>query len=365
MPGESARRSALHIIAPGICGPLADTAPLASSPVVARWIKTLSRAHHSTSLGDTHALLAALSGRQFNDDFPSAALTLLANDLYDPGRFYMHADPVHLQADIDSALLTPGADLDISEAEASALCQTLNQHFDQDGLTFLALKNDTWFVSSKEQIKLDTTPLVDATGRNINYLLPDGEDAVRWKQILTEAQMLLHTHELNVSRENSGRASINSLWFHGSGQLPEQCLEQWPEQRPAQPCDPEYAGIKNICSNHDVLKGFASHIKCDYSNIPDSVNVYTDYLLSCEAAVNNVLHLPMLEQLTNYTDVEPWLDQLEDVLQNWIYPLLNFASKNNIKVTLYPCTEKQYRFSKSDVLKFWRNDPLEKHVQRY
>ncbi len=349
--------SALHIIAPGICGPLADTSPLASSPVIARWIKILSRAHHSTALGNTHALLAALSGREFNNDFPSAAFALLANDLYDPARFYMHADPVHLQADIDSALLAPGADLTISEAEASALCQTLNQHFDQDGLTFLSLKNDTWFVSSREEIKLDTTSLVDAAGRNINYLLPAGEDAVRWKQILTEAQMLLHTHELNVSRENTGQASINSLWFHGSGQLP----EQWP----VQPCEPENAGINNLCSDHDVLKGLASHIKCDYLNVPDSVNVYTDYLLSCEAGANNVLHLTMLEQLTNYTDVEPWLDQLEDVLQNWIYPLLNFANKNNIKVTLYPCTKKRYQFSKSDVLKFWRKDPLEKHVQRY
>jgi len=353
MPDKSARRSELHIIAPGICGPLADTAPLASNPLIERWIKTLSKAHHSACPENTTALLESLAGLSFKHDFPSAAFNLLAKDLYDPEKFYMHADPVHLQADIDSALLTPGADLNISEAEAEAFCQSLNQHFAEDDLTFLMLNNNRWFVSSREKIKLETTSLLDATGRNINYLLPAGEDAIRWKQLLTEAQMLLHAHELNESRENTGLASINSLWFHGSGQLVDQ---QGGDNN---------AAINNLCSNDDLLKGFSRFIKCEHMELPDSVNAYTDYLLSCDAGVNNVLHLDTLQALTNYTDVQPWLAQLETVLHNWIYPLLNFANKNNIKVTLYPGTEKQYRFAKSDVLKFWRKDPLEKHVKRY
>ena len=300
-----------------------------------------------------YAHLSALAELTLNNDFPSAAFTLLANDLYEADRFYMHADPVHLQADIDSALLTPAAELNISEAEASAFCQALNKHFAEDGLTFLLLENNSWFVSSEHAITLNTTPLADATGRNINYLLPDGEDAVRWKQILTEAQMLLHMHELNEARENTGRASINSLWFHGSGQLP------------AAQTGGEHAAINNICSDDDVLKGFARFMKSDHMPLPDSVDAYVDFLLSCDAGEKNVLHLSSLEQLISYTDVRPWLEQLEAILHNWLYPLLNAANKNNIKVMLYPCTEKQYRFSKSDVLKFWRKDPLEKHVKRY
>jgi hypothetical protein len=342
-------KSELHIIAPGICGPLADTSPLASSPVIDRWVKTLSKARSLPSSYNTNELVTSLFDSEFKKGFPSAAFTLLANGLYDPSRFYMHADPVHLQADIDSALLTPGVALNISDVESSVFCQTLNQYFNQDGLTFLVLNNNAWFVSSSDEIKLSTTSLLDATGRNINYLLPSGEDAVRWQQILTEAQMLLHAHEQNVARENAGQASINSLWFHGSAEL----------------TITENSSVGSLCSDRDTLKGFAGHIKCDYLNVPDSVNVYTDYLLSCEAGTRNVLHLADLEYLTNYTDVTPWLDQLEDVLDNWIYPLLTFASKNNIKVTLYPCAGKQYHFSKSDALKFWRKDSLEKHVKRY
>lgn len=339
----------LHLLVPGICGPLAETQSLKSSPVVDRWIKTLSKSTCLPSAVTTEDVIAEIFNVKIRGDFPSAALTLLANGIYDASMFYMHADPVHLQADMDHAVLTSSADLDIKEGELSVLCETLNQHFEQDGLHFFAMNNEQCFVSSKEKINMKTTPLVDATGRNINFLLPEGEDSARWKQVLTEAQMLMHSHELNITRENTGLLSINSLWFHGSGGLP------------------EIRGVKsgNISSKNDMFKGLANHIKCDYLNVPDTVNEYTGYLLSCDNASAGVLHLAELEHLVNYTDVSLWLAKLEELLDGWIYPLLKITNKNNINVILYPCNGKQYQFSRYDSLKFWRKDGLEKHVNSY
>ena len=352
--------SELHIIVPGICGPLADTQFLKSSDDIQQWIKTLSKAHClSTSglspqvlppLANTADVVASIFDLKIESDFPSAALSLLANNKYDPALFYMHADPVHLRAEMDQAVLTSSADLDITESESSVLCEMLNQHFSQDGLRFLSINKDQWFVSSDTKIEMQTTSLLDATGRNINFILPAGKDAVRWKQVLTEAQMLMHTHELNSSRENTGLLTINSLWFHGSGGL---------------------AGIKTkdkdikLCSDHAMLKGLASHLVCHYQAVPDSADGYADYLLSCAHGSVNVLHLTELEHLVNYTDVRPWLNKLTEVLGSWIYPLINIANKNNIKVTLYPCNDKKYQFSKYDILKFWRQVKLEKHVNSY
>jgi hypothetical protein len=343
--------SELHIVVPGICGPLAETQSLNSSHVIDRLVKLLSKSHCLPSQGNTNDVIASIFKFKFKfeSNFPSATLTLMANDMYDPVMFYMHADPVHLQADMDQAVLTSSADLNITDSESAALCEMLNQHFNQDGLSFLSLNKNQWFVSSNNKITMKTTTLVDTIGRNINFILPDGEDAVRWNQILTEAQMLMHSHELNVSRENSGLMSINSLWFHGSGELTDLTNDK----------------ITNVCSNHDMLKGLASFIKCDYLKVPDSVNEYADYLLSCKDGSVNMLHLAELEHLVNYTDVGPWLNQLTESLDCWIYPLLKFANKNNIKVTLYPCNEKKYQFSRYDSLKFWRKDKLEKHVNSY
>ncbi len=342
-------KSELQLVVPGICGPLAETQPLKSSHVIDRWIKTLSKSLCLPSQGSTNDVIASIFKLKFKSDFPSATLTLLANDIYDPALFYMHADPVHLRADMDRVVLTSSADLNISDAESATLCKMLNQHFNQDGLSFVFLNKNQWFVASNKKIKIKTTSLLDATGRNINFILPDGGDAVRWKQILTEAQMLMHSQQLNDLRENAGLLSINSIWFHGSGEL----------------TDLKNDKINSLCSKQDMLKGLANVIKCDYLEVPDSVNEYTDYLLSCKQASVNVLHLAELEHLVNYSDVRPWLNQLTETLDCWIYPLLEFAVKNNIKVTLYPCNEKKYQFSKYDVLKFWSKGKLEEHVNSY
>lgn len=339
----------LHLIIPGICGPLAETQSLKSSHVIDRWVNTLSRSRCSKSRGNVNDLVSSIFELNFESEFPSAALTLLANGKYDPALFYMHADPVHLRADMDQAVLTSSADLKISDLEAVALRETLNQHFDRDDLIFLSLDKNQWFVSSKNKINMSTTSLIDATGRNINFILPEGKDAVRWKQILTEAQMLMHSHEVNTLRENSGLMTINSLWFHGSGDLH----------------DIENDKIVSLCSNDDTLKGLAEFFNGDYLKVPDSVNEYTEYLLSCKHGCIEVLHLAGLEHLVNYTDVRPWLQQLTETLDSWVYPLLEFANKKNIKVTLYPCNENKYQFSKYDILKFWRKDKLEKHVNSY
>lgn len=300
------------------------------------------------SASSTNEVLAEIFDLEINGDFPSAALTLLANNRYDADRFYMHADPVHLQADMDHAVLTSSADLDISNEEAAELCEALNRHFEQDGLEFFTLDKDRWFVSSKNRISMRTTSLVDATGRNVNFILPEGEHASQWKQVMTESQMLLHSHAVNQARENAGLASINSLWFHGSGELIK--LKHTAEQ---------------ICSDDDMLKGIASVIECGYRKQPATVNEYADYLLSCRPGSDNVLHIPKLEHLVNYTDISLWLAQLSELLHDWIYPLSAICRKNNIKLELYPCNGKRYQFSKYDFLKFWRNDELEKHVRSY
>lgn len=346
--------SELHLIIPGVCGPLAETRSLQNNPVLQHWIKNLSRAHSTVSADNLHDVIKSVFNLCLDGDLPTAALTMVANGLYETPLNYLHADPVHLRADLDHAVLTSSADLAIEEDEAELLCTALNQHFNQDGLNFFRLNKDQWILSRKENITLKTTPLVDATGRNINFLLPQGKDSGEWKQIFTEAQMLMHSHQLNMNRENSGQQTINSLWLHGSGQLTEMTKDE----------------VTGVCSNDDVFKGLARQMECAFVPLPDSVNEYMELLLANDLSGSsdkkvNVLHISELEHLTNYTDVSLWLDRLTHVLNDWVYPLLAQANKNNIKVTVYPCNNKHYQFSKYDPLKFWRRGSLEQHVNSY
>ena len=213
---------------------------------------------------------------------------------------------------------------------------------------FFCLNKDQWFVSSKNKITIETTPLVDAVGRNVNFILPTGKDSSQWKQVLTEAQMLMHTHEINVQREDAGQQIINSLWFYGSGKLPVSDSK-----------------VTTICSNDDLYRGLSRYIKCHYMERPDSVGNYQDDLLIQKKGAINLLHISELENLTHYSDVSMWLEKLTQTLDDWIYPLIKFANKNNIKVTLYACNEKKYQFKKYDSLKFWRQGKVEQYVTRY
>lgn len=341
--------SELHLFLPGICGPLAEVHSLQEDQILKHWVKALSQAHSVASADNLHDTIKSVFKLPTVGDLPSAALTMLANESYDASLNYLHADPVHLRADMDHAVLTSSADLAINKKESDELCAALNQHFNQDGISFFMLDKDSWVLSSKNTIQIDTTSLVDAVGRNINFLLPQGVGSGEWKQMLTEAQMLMHSHDVNVDRENAGQQSINSLWFHGSGKLP----------------DIANSMISSVCSNDDIFKGLARQISCDYSTVPDSVDEYKKLLLSNRANSVNVLHISELDHLTNYTDVNIWLDRLAELLDDWVYPLITMANNNNIKFMLYPCNKKQYQFSKYDRLKFWRQGSLDQHVDSY
>jgi len=344
-----AANTELHMIVPGICGPLAELQPLKNDPVIKRWIKVLARSDYSPSSTTLDDVITSLFGLSITGDFPTAALSLLALDMYEDELHYMCADPVHLQADMDHAILTSSVDLNISENESAVLCDVLNQHFDQDNLNFIRAGKDNWFVSSREKIYLNTTPLAEAVGRNVNFILPKGASSVFWKQVLTEAQMLMHVNEINDKRECAGLQTINSLWFYGSGELP----------------DAKNCRVRTVCSNGNVFKGLARQLQCQYIRLPASVYEYTNYLTETDDNAVNVFHLSELEHLPNYTDVSLWQEKAAQVLEQWIYPLVEMANKNNINVYLYPCNGKQYQFSRYDTLKFWRQEKLEEHVSSY
>ncbi|MBJ7516680.1 MAG: phosphoglycerate mutase, partial [Stenotrophomonas sp.] len=50
--------------------------------------------------------------------------------------------------------------------------------------------------------------------------LPSGVEGRRWRALLTETQVVLHSHPWNEQRIAQGLGPINSLWFWGAGRLP-------------------------------------------------------------------------------------------------------------------------------------------------
>jgi len=366
MSGLAVGVTEIHVIVPGICGPLCETESLQQSDTVRQWVQRLCRSQEQASYGNLDDAVTGIFGLQTGEgDLPSAALLMKANHRYDADRYYIQAAPVHLEADLDHAVLTAAADISISDEEATALCGALSKHFDEDGLSFDMLSKDQWVVSSSEEIRITTTSLSEAVGRNINFLLPRGDMSAGWKKILTEAQMLMHSHEVNNRRNDNGLLTINSLWFYGAGRLPAS------QEKGSQESVTDNSETFTICSHDDMFKGVAAEMGSDFQPSV-SVEKYIDYMQSVghsesgtrndgyrkDGNIKHVLHLSTLEHVVNYTDVMLWKQHLEELLTQWIYPLMSYAAKHDTRMVLYPCNGKQYSFSIFDRWKFWRRGEL-------
>ena len=149
------------------------------------------------------------------ETLPVAALEKLAEGA---GResVWMRADPVHLRVEGDALRLYDASMLGLVAEEAVALAATLQEHFAADGLVFSTPSPDRWFVRLDSGEAPQTTSLEDAAGRNVFGLLPADK---KWRNALTEAQMILSGHEVNARREAEGKPPVNSVWFWGGGRL--------------------------------------------------------------------------------------------------------------------------------------------------
>jgi hypothetical protein len=125
-------------------------------------------------------------------------------------------DPVHIQVDVDEAVLLANDKLLLDEQEARQLIVDINLHFAQDGLHVEYCAPHEWLL--KGRLDLTTSPLSEVMYNNINSYLPRGTDERRWQQIINEIQMLLHGHPVNEKRLLQGKLTANSLWLWGSGQ---------------------------------------------------------------------------------------------------------------------------------------------------
>jgi hypothetical protein len=166
---------------------------------------------------DTVTSTTAWLGRTFAlEPLPVAALERLGAGL-PAGGAWMRADPAHLRVEGDALRLYDASILDLRDEEAAALCAALQAHFAGDGLEFVVDAPHRWHVRLASGSAPRTTALEDTIGRNIFGLLPD--DA-RWRNNLTEAQMILAAHEVNAQRESARKPAVNSVWFWGGGELP-------------------------------------------------------------------------------------------------------------------------------------------------
>ncbi len=99
--------------------------------------------------------------------------------------------------------------------EKGLLTAALSAFFAESGFRFY--RGERYFLQSEKPYDFDAAPFECING---GYLLGapfKGPDAPFFARLLTEAQMLLAAHPVNLLREEKGQTPVNSIWLWGGG----------------------------------------------------------------------------------------------------------------------------------------------------
>ena len=325
----------LALVIPGLLGPLPELEQYKnfspSCAVLQKWLACAKTVE--THSRNYYALLAELFG--INQGYSITGLSALVDECDSSTGHWLRADPVHFKADIDHAIMLDCNRLAIREDESQALVESFNKHFCDDGIELVIGHRNRWYLSFDKPINVQTTFLQNAVGRNVNHFLPTGSDALHWRRLLNEAQMLFHSHDVNVQRESKGQMTINSLWLWGEGnELQSEIKTNW-----------------NWLMSDDVTA--------------NGLALWSGIKPMPLAIANEQLHLPegdgviVLDQLvgpTSYGDVQAWADAVEDMCQQWFSQLHRLLKTKQIhSVELYSADGRLFKLTAASLLKFWRN----------
>lgn len=323
----------LSLLIPGLLGPLPELngtdAPLPECHVLNTWLARAQK--KATKTNSYFTQLAELFGIEY--DYSIAHASAIFDQCQSDDAFWYRADPVHFKADMDHALLIDSQQLDINYDEALSLAASFNQHFMEDGLVLVAAHADRWYLQSQTQLNINTTCLGDAIGRNVSHFLPAGEDALNWRKLLNETQMLFHTHQINEQRENNSQLSINSLWLWGEG-VP---LSAGPDK------------LKWVMSEEPVASGLSMISNSKHMPMVKSVDDIAEFESGGLIVIDSIMG-PV-----NYGDVSSWHENVMTLCQQWLEPLDALLKNRKIEqLNLYTANGKMFNITPNKLLKFWR-----------
>lgn len=307
------------------------------------------RCQETSGIGLERSLFSAL-GLPAKDELPMGKHRFLAHQktsasTIKPDSMLVCADPVHCEVGMKDISLTQAID-DLSRDDSLELMATLNQHFGDDGLSFLLDDDLNWYVSLPTQENFQSTVTDDVVGKNIFNYLPRSESR-NWQKIQNEVQMLLHLSNLNQTREIAGLPSVNSLWFWGGGAS----------------FDPEISF--NVVFGGDVRgKSIAHAAACNWKALPEQGRELVEFVTNAKnSALDTTFDISsetivILEQLVKpalVNDLDSWQEQVNIIENQYIKPLMQAWKNSEIELTIDTCNGQKITPLQPTAWKFWKH----------
>lgn len=125
----------------------------------------------------------------------------------------------HSVVGMGSMTMEDPSQLSVYEAESRQLFAGMAPYFLEDGLTLHYLEPKLWLCSGEPLRDVRTASFDRVIGRDLSEWQPAGGESAKLRRLQNEMQMLLYTHTVNDARSRSNTSVINSVYFHGNGEL--------------------------------------------------------------------------------------------------------------------------------------------------
>lgn len=275
------------------------------------------------------------------DEWPVAAVTRAVDAGRSGAASYLRADPVHLRADLREVRLFDASHFPLSLEEARALAGELRAAFAEEGWQIEVPHPARWYVRLAHPPRMRTHPPSRVVGARVEEFLPVGPEARRWRQRLTEIQMILHRSAVNAERERRGQLAVNSVWFWGGGVRPQPRAVPW---RTVWADDAVVAGLAQLGGVECRPRpGSAAAWKAALANPPEGTP--DRHLIVIDAAYRP----------SRLADVEGWQSFLCAWHRDWAEPLLRELLAGRLaSLTLLPARGAGFRIGRRELRRIWR-----------
>jgi hypothetical protein len=126
---------------------------------------------------------------------------------------------VHLEAGVDRIYLDKEVPA-LEPGEWREVERGFNETFSASGFRLMDGAGAQAYVLSAESLDADTVDPARVAGADILSSLPRGAAAPALKRLMTEIQMWLHDHPVNIARQDRGAPTLSGFWIWGGGALP-------------------------------------------------------------------------------------------------------------------------------------------------
>jgi hypothetical protein len=235
-------------------------------------------------------------------------------------------DPVHLEARLDHLYLHDMRGEQMPMSDLQPIFDFLQTTFGSESMAFARLGHQG-YLRGEQGIATASMPASAVDGLRPDEFMPQQSRDVKTEdhhRLLSEVQMALHEHEVNINRVAQGLPEINSLWIWGGGTAPEII---------ARPIFPLFGG-------DPIFKGF-------WLSRSGIVEPWSDNFEAClELAANGFVAMAPEDGGKDAETIDHYLHQIKSLMASRKIAHLSLLFRDGLRVEMKPI----------DACRFWRRE---------